>query len=95
MAEWINKTFAWLRSVYSEADGTGSSTRVHVGLLVVFVVIVGFLFEHLVAHGVMKPEQFFAYLGVAGTFLATVCGVLYGTNKVADVMSKKKDDQQP
>jgi hypothetical protein len=91
MTEWMSKAIAWLRSVYSEADGTGSSTRVHVGILVLFVVVVGSIFEHLVSHKVMTSDQFDAFLVSAGTFLATSCGVLYGSNKLADVFKKKED----
>ena len=39
---------AWLRSVYSEPDGTGSSTRLVISALVAFAIVAGLSFAYLV-----------------------------------------------
>jgi hypothetical protein len=75
---------SWLRSVYSEPDGTGSSTRIHVSLLIAFVIAVGISFGVLVHHKEITVEQFDAFLGAAGAFLVATTGPLYGVNKLAD-----------
>lgn len=90
----FSSLISWLRSVYSEPDGGGSSTRVHVGPLIVFVVGVGVRFAHLVASKAITPEQFNSFLGAAGGFLGMACGVLYGSNKVADVLKSNKSGGQ-
>ena len=93
--ETLNKLFGWLKSVYSESDGTGSSTRLHIGLLIAFVISVGVSFAHLVHIHVLTVEQFNGYLSASGTFLVTVCGVLYGANKLADWAKGNSKDSQP
>lgn len=89
---WIVKLLHFLKSVYSEADGTGSSTRVHIGLLTVFVVSVGISFSVLVVKHVITIEQFDNFLSSAATFLIGTCGPLYGVNKFAD-WAKNKNGQ--
>ena len=83
---------AWLRSCYSEPDGTGSSTRIHISLLIAFVLSVGASFAHLVNLHVISIEQFCIFLGAAATFLVTTTGPLYGANKLADWAKGKHDD---
>jgi len=86
----------WLRSVYSEPDGTGSSTRLHISLLTVFTIAVGISFAALVHRHGITIEQFNAFLGAAATFLVSTCGPLYGINKLSDwAKSKQLPPTQP
>lgn len=65
------------RGVFSEADGTPSSSRIFTALLVAFSL--GWV-THLVWHDNALPD-------FAG--LALFVGTLYGTNKVAGALSGK------
>lgn len=84
----------WLRSVYSEADGSGSSTRVHISCIVAFVIGVGVSFCVSLHHKVITMAEFNSFLDSSATFLTTVCGVLYGINKAGSYMDGK-NDQKP
>ena len=85
--------FKWLLSVYSESDGTGSSTRVHIGLLVMFVLGTGVSFAVSVHHKLITIEQFDSFLTSSATFLASVGGVLYGANKLSEWGNNKNQNQ--
>ncbi len=74
---------SWLRSVYSEADGSGSSTRVHMGAVIGFVLGVGISYAVSVHHRYVTIEQFDGFLTAGATFIVTICGSLYGINKVS------------
>lgn len=89
----LKPALTWIRSVYSENDGTGSSTRVHIGLLIAFILGVGVSFAVGVHHHQLSPEQFDAYLAAGGTFVVTCCGALYGINKLGSwAEGNKKQD---
>ena len=74
----------WLRSVYSEADGNGSSARVHIGLIVIFTLGVGISFAVGVRHKTITLDQFDTFLSSASIFITSTCGSLYAMNKLAD-----------
>lgn len=93
MKAWILKILHFIKSVYSEPDGSGSSTRVHIGLLTVFVISVGVGFSVLVFKKSITIEQFDNFLSSAATFLIGTCGPLYGVNKLADWAKTNKTDQ--
>ncbi len=65
------------RGVFSETDGTPSSSRIFTGLLVAFACS---WITHLVWHNNALPD-------FAG--LALFIGTLYGTNKLAGALSGK------
>lgn len=90
--EWIAKMFGFFKSVYSEPDGNGSSTRVHIGILTAFVISVGISFSILVHQKIVSIEQFDNFLSSAATFLIGTCGPLYGINKLADAYKSKNSD---
>ena len=90
----LKPALAWLKSVYSEADGTGSSTRIHISLLTSFVISVGVSFGIMVHKHSISVEQFNQFLVAGGTFIATTCGPLYGVNKVAEWAKNKNDAKQ-
>lgn len=83
---------AWVKSVYSEPDGTGSSTRIHISLLIGFVISVGVSFGVLVHRHTISVEQFNSFLGAGAAFLAATTGPLYGVNKLSD-WAKSKNQQ--
>jgi hypothetical protein len=86
MKEFISKAmlsfFGWLKSVYSESDGQGSSTRVHMAALICFILGVGVSFAVSVHHKYVSIEQFDSFLSAGATFIVTCCGALYGINKL-------------
>jgi len=92
--------FSWLKSAYSESDGSGSSTRIHMTALIAFVIGVGLAFGVATHEKKFTIEQFDGFLGAGATFIVTTCGPLYGLNKASDVLNKKnnnddKGTQQP
>lgn len=93
--------FKWVRSIWSESDGSGSSTRVHISLILLFTLTSGSVFCYMVAHKSMTIEQFNGFLSTASTFIVTTCGALYGLNKAADYLNNKlpsegnQNPQQP
>ena len=74
----------FLKSVFSESDGSGSTSRVMIGLLTSFILGVGISFATSVHYKVITLEQFNNFLQTGSTFLLTTCGPLYGINKAAD-----------
>lgn len=79
---------AWLRSIFSEADGTGSSTRVYVGLVVSFSL--GFVTALLLkVHGPITVSEFCSAVGVLGEFAGGICGALYGINRLGNWADNK------
>jgi hypothetical protein len=76
------------RSMFSESDGTASSTRVCVAVIIAFIVGSGVT---LIAklHTPVVVDDINKFLSSAGTFIMTTCTPLYGINKGADVMNKK------
>jgi hypothetical protein len=83
----------WLRSIWSEPDGTGSSTRVHMTALIAFVIGVGVSFGIATHQKKFSIEQFNNFLEAGSTFIVTTCGPLYGANKVSDYLKDKTAKQ--
>jgi hypothetical protein len=79
----------WLKGVYSEPGGQGSSTRLHISLLIAFVLGVGIGFSVLVHKHSISIEQFNGFLTAGSVFLTSTCGSLYGLNKAADWAKSK------
>lgn len=81
----------FLRSVFSEADGSGSFSRCTAGLIVVATLA-------WVSHVVFKTHAIPELDGPAA-FLTTGAGSLYGTNKLSSIVSaftgKGKDGTPP
>jgi len=80
----------WIRSVYSEPDGSGSSTRVVISSLICFIIGVGISFAVLVHQHTITIDQFDSFLAAAATFITTTCAPLYGVNKLADYAKNKQ-----
>lgn len=83
----------WLRSMLSEANGTGSSSRFCVVLLIVFTLgfVTALLFK------VQRPvtvAEFCQALNALTIFATGVCGALYGINKAADVFNNRASGPQ-
>jgi len=81
--------FAWLKSVYSEPSGNGSSTRILLGMIVAFILGIGVSFAISTNHGKFSMDQFCHYLETSGNFILTTGGPLYGINKAADAYKNK------
>lgn len=82
--QYVLGALRWVKSIYSERDGTGSSTRVHIGSLLGFVLGVGCTFAYSVHHKVMTIEQFDGFMTAAGAFIVTTVPVIYGLNTVGN-----------
>ncbi len=81
----------WLVSVWSEADGTGSSSRLIISLLVLFIITVGVGFTIAVHKHSLAMNDFNSFLVTSGAFIVTTCTPLYAVNKGAAVMKGKTD----
>ena len=91
----MKQFLSWLRSVYSEVDGTGSSTRVHMSILIAFVVGIGISFGIATHQKHITIEQFNNFLNSGSTFIVTTCGPLYASNKLADWAKSKNNPSTP
>lgn len=67
----------WLRSVFSERDGTGSSSRTLCGLIV--VAAIAWVSVYVWVHKALPAP---ADLEGLGGFIWKVCGALYGLNQL-------------
>lgn len=90
--EALKPLLSFFKSVYSD-NGVGSSTRVHIGILVTFVVAVGLSFAAAVHLHKVTIEQFNSFLASGATFLTTTCGSLYGANQIGSWLSKREDNK--
>jgi hypothetical protein len=59
-------------------------SRIHISLLIGFVLAAGVSFGVLVHRHTISVEQFDGFLGSAATFITTTCGPLHGVNKLSD-----------
>ena len=91
----LSPIFTWIRSVYSEPDGNGSSTRVHMAAIIGFIIGVGISFCISVHHQRVSIDQFDGFLTAAGTFILTTCGALYGINKAGSYFDAKNNPTPP
>ncbi|QNI34517.1 hypothetical protein H7849_11840 [Alloacidobacterium dinghuense] len=82
---WERKFF---RSMLAESDGTVSSTRCMIALVVMFSLgwITGLLLK------VRKPVtlgEVQSFVGTLTVFVTSICGTLYGINRVTDVVGNR------
>ena len=92
LTQYAESLFGWLKTAYSEPNGNGSSTRIHIGVLTFFTVGVGCGFAWLVHRQRLAISEFDAFLGAASAFLIATAGPLYATNKISD-WAKNRDNQ--
>lgn len=84
----------WLKSIWSEPDGSGSSTRIHMTALIAFILGIGISFGILTHQKRISIEQFDNFLSAGATFIVTTCGPLYAANKTADWLKNKNGNGQ-
>lgn len=89
MKDFLSKLGNWIKSAYSEPDGSASSTRISIAVLLSFVLGLGLAFGVATFHKMITMDQFNSYLSTAGIFIMTTCGPLYGINKAADAYKNK------
>jgi hypothetical protein len=96
MLKLLENFISWVKSVYSD-NGVGSSTRVHIGMIISFVLLVGISFSVAVHIHKISIEQFNNFLSSAGTFIVTTTTPLYAANQAGNWLQKKEDNknQQP
>lgn len=83
---FLDKSLSFIKSVLSD-NGVGSSTRVNVTMLVVFIVGAGtaLMFK---LHTPVTVSDINSFLSSAGQFLALTTGTLYGINRAASSVDK-------
>lgn len=80
----------YLRSMLSESDGTGSTTRFCLVLVVVFTL--GFVAALLwKIHAPVTVAEFCQAVSALTLFATGICGALYGINRAADVFNNRAD----
>lgn len=93
MWAFIQKVFSFLKSVFSESDGSGSSSRVLIALIICFTIGVGTFLCVELHNRRVTPEQLNNFLSTGGTFVTTTTGPLYLINKGADVMNNRNQNK--
>ncbi len=87
----------WLKSAYSDTDPKGnqigSSSRLHIGMIIAFVIGVGVSFSIATHQKIITIEQFNSFLGSAGTFTVVTTGALYSLNQLGS-WAKNKTNQE-
>jgi len=79
----------FIKSVFSEADGTGSVSRVLIALLITFIVGAGVSFGAAVHLHKITLSDFNSFLSAASAFIVTTTAPLYGINKASDAYKNK------
>jgi len=78
----------FVRSMLGESDGSVSSTRVCVALVIVFAL--GWVTALVTkVKGPVSVAEIGTLLGPLGVFVGAICGSLYGINKAADVLNNR------
>jgi hypothetical protein len=78
----------FIKSILSEPDGTGSTTRVLMAVIVFFTIGAGIFLCGALHSKHITVEQLNSYLTTGGQFVVTTTGPLYLINKGASVMGK-------
>lgn len=78
----------FLRSMLSESDGSVSSTRVWIGLVIAFAS--GWITALVTkVHGPVTLPELGAFVGQVGLYVSGICTTLYGINVAKDVLNKR------
>lgn len=85
--------FTWLRTAYSEPSGSGSSTRIHIGMILAFILGIGISFGHATLQKQYTINEFEILLSTLGSFFVTTAGPVYGLNRLAD-WAKNRDNNK-
>ena len=87
----------WVLSIWSEANGNGSTTRILITAIFAFILGVGATFAVSTYQKKIGMSDFCNFLGSAGTFLVTTSGPLYLMNTAKDVLKNRdnKDSKEP
>jgi hypothetical protein len=93
MTPMDNWARGYLRSMLSEADGTGSSTRFCCVAVIVFTL--GFASALIwKIHAPVTVAEFCQALGALTLFATGICGSLYAINRAADVFNNRANGPQ-
>lgn len=85
MKSWVE----WIKSIFSEPNGNGSSSRVQGTAIIAFILGMGLAFGVNTMRHKITMEQFNSYLVAGGEFILTTAGPIYGINKAADWLKNK------
>jgi hypothetical protein len=92
--EFLKPLMSFLKSVYSESSGAGSSTRVHIGAILAFILGVGISFAVAVHLKKITIEQFDNFLSSGAIFITSTAGTLYSANQVGNWAQKREDNKK-
>lgn len=79
----------FIRSVFSEPDGSGSSSRICIAGIVIFILGAGTSLAFKI-HTPITVAEMNSFLVAAGEFIATTCGPLYLINKGSEAAKNFK-----
>ena len=82
----MNSSF--LKSIFSEPDGTGSSTRITMLAIICFILGIGSTLAFKM-HDHISVGDMNSFLSSSGNFILTTCGPLYAINKGSDAIKNK------
>jgi predicted cation transporter len=86
----LQKIIAFLKSQFSESDGTVSNTRVCMFAIIMFTLGWGTALVTKI-HTSVTVTELDGFLNAATFFVTGITGTLYAINKVADVANNKTD----
>jgi hypothetical protein len=93
MKDFMTELFNWLKSVMSESDGSGSTTRVLMFVLVLAAIVWSSILLHDAHAHKITIEQFSSYLGSISQYLTITAGPLYATNKISDCIITRANNK--
>lgn len=88
-----NQQAPFLRGVFSEGDGTPSSSRICVFAVIAFTLGFGTALVWKI-HAPVTVGEFCQALSALTLFASGICGALYGINRAADVLNKRAPGAQ-
>ena len=94
MKDFLTKLASWIKTVMSESDGSGSTTRVLMFVLVLAAIVWSSVLLHDAHIHKITIEQFNNYLGSISQYLTITASPLYAVNKAADCFNNRNGNKQ-
>ena len=90
----VNKALAFVSSMLSEADGTASTARVCILIVIAFAS--GWVTALVTkVPGPVSLIDLAAFVGQLGMYVSAICVSLYGVNKFSDALKNRADREGP
>lgn len=84
--------FPFIKSIFSEPDGTGSCSRVLIAAIVAFILGAGAVLLTKI-HASLLVADINSFLQAAGMFITTTCTPMYLINKGGNVVNNHINNQ--